>query len=99
MKTTTHKTEIKRNEYGDYEVISGGEIHYTISKGGTGWNIYEGIDVLRGWLDAFDLLADAKAATRRMTANKEADPDWSDLTPEETALLLDPEELEERESA
>ncbi len=50
----------KRNECGDYEIIINGQLAYTITKGGAGWNIYEGDDVLKGWLDSADTLKEAK---------------------------------------
>lgn len=59
--TNTKETfTTKRNKYGDYEVMINGVIAYTIMKGGKGWNIMEGDDILCGNMGGADTLKEAK---------------------------------------
>lgn len=51
---------IKRISGGYYEFIQGGVIQYTATKGGTGWNLYKGNDILRGLIDTYNTLKEIK---------------------------------------
>lgn len=64
METTNKGNEMKiKKLYAEYyEVFKGTEIIYIITKGGTGWNLNEGDSPIKGWIDSFDTLNEAKQA-------------------------------------
>ena len=51
---------IKRISAGYYEFAKGSVIQYTATKGGIGWNLYNGDDILRGLIDTYNTLKEIK---------------------------------------
>ncbi len=51
---------IKQISAGYYEFSQCGVIKYTATKGGTGWNLYKGDDILRGLIDTYNTLKEIK---------------------------------------
>lgn len=58
--TKNQTTKWTKTTWGDYELKDGDKVLYTASKGGWGWNLYEGEDILKGHLDAFETLKELK---------------------------------------
>jgi len=60
MEREKMKMKIKKISGGFYEFIEAGQIKYTATKGGTGWNLYNGDDTLKGLLDTYNTLKEIK---------------------------------------
>lgn len=54
--------KLKRTVWGDYQYLENGKVRYTVGQNydNRTWNIYEGDDILMGWLDTTDTLREAR---------------------------------------